>query len=67
MGNLGSWSVVGTCFVAARRKKHSNIAACKYRRLGKDGVGGGAADGPGAASDAWGGWYLHLVPTEMKV
>ena len=49
------------CFVAARRKKHSNIAACKYRRLDKDGVGGRAADGQGAASDALGGWPLRLV------
>ncbi|EJK55019.1 hypothetical protein THAOC_25295 [Thalassiosira oceanica] len=47
-----------TCFAAASRKKHSNIAACKYRRLGKDGVGGGAVDGPGAASDALGGLMM---------
>ncbi|EJK44588.1 hypothetical protein THAOC_36863 [Thalassiosira oceanica] len=47
-----------TCFAAASRKKHSNIAACKYRRLGKDGVGGGAVDGPGAASEALGGLMM---------
>ncbi|EJK51903.1 hypothetical protein THAOC_28882, partial [Thalassiosira oceanica] len=58
------WDPGVSLALASSRRAERNTATSldvKPHRLGKDGVGGGAADGPGAASDAWGGWPLRLV------
>ncbi|EJK76434.1 hypothetical protein THAOC_01802 [Thalassiosira oceanica] len=59
--NLGSWSVVGTCRLAARRKNTATSLDVKLIGWGRTGSAEGRRTGRGLASDALGGWPLRLV------